>query len=154
MSAWWWLAGGVALAAAEMVLPGAYLLWIGFGAAAVGLLALAAPTLSLEWQLVAFAIVAVAAAFAGHEFYRRTLRTARPTLNRRAEELIGARGQVEDAIANGRGRVRIGDSGWLARGPDLPAGTPVRVVGCDAATLVVAPVETGAGRREMNPRLP
>jgi membrane protein implicated in regulation of membrane protease activity len=141
MSAWWWLAGGVALAAAEMVLPGVYLLWVGLGAVATGLLALAVPALALEWQLVAFAAAAVAAALAGHAFYRRTLHTARPTLNRRAEEMIGARGHVEDAIANGRGRVRIGDSGWLARGPDLPAGTPIRVVGCDAATLVVAPVE-------------
>jgi membrane protein implicated in regulation of membrane protease activity len=131
----------VALAAADMVLPGAYLLWIGLGAMAVGLLTLAAPALSLEWQLVAFAAAAVIAAFAGHAFYRRTLHKVRPTLNRRAEELIGARGYVEEAIANGRGRVRIGDSGWLARGPDLPAGTPIRVVGSDAATLTVAPVE-------------
>jgi membrane protein implicated in regulation of membrane protease activity len=124
-----------------MVLPGVYLLWVGLGAMAAGLLVLAVPELSLEWQLVAFAAAAVVAAFAGHAFYRRTLHTARPTLNRRGEEMIGARGHVEDAITNGRGRVRIGDSGWLARGPDLPAGTPILVVGCDAATLVVAPVE-------------
>ena len=41
------------------------------------------------------------------------------------------------AIVNGQGKARVGDSLWLAEGPDLPAGAPVEVVGVDGSTLKV-----------------
>ena len=41
------------------------------------------------------------------------------------------------AIGPGHGRVRIGDSTWLAAGPDLPAGSRVRIVGARGALLLV-----------------
>ena len=36
-------------------------------------------------------------------------------------------------------RVQIADALWDVSGPDLPVGTPVRVVGADGMTLRVVP---------------
>jgi membrane protein implicated in regulation of membrane protease activity len=47
---------------------------------------------------------------------------------------------VEQAIENGRGRVRVGDTLWSAEGPDAPAGTRVTVTGSKGTVLVVAPM--------------
>ncbi|MGH7004326.1 MAG: NfeD family protein [Alphaproteobacteria bacterium] len=44
---------------------------------------------------------------------------------------------LEEATVNGRGRARIGDSLWRVTGPDLAAGTRVRITGMDQGTLKV-----------------
>ena len=51
---------------------------------------------------------------------------------------------LERAIEAGSGRVKIGDAFWTVQGPDLPAGTPVRVVGTDGSNLQVE-AEPAAG---------
>lgn len=40
-------------------------------------------------------------------------------------------------MTGGEGRIRIGDSSWRVTGPELLAGTEIRVVRVDGATLVV-----------------
>jgi membrane protein implicated in regulation of membrane protease activity len=40
-------------------------------------------------------------------------------------------------MAGGEGRIRVGDSSWRVTGPELLAGTQVRVVRVEGATLVV-----------------
>jgi membrane protein implicated in regulation of membrane protease activity len=54
--------------------------------------------------------------------------------------LVGQTGTVSQAIADGEGRVRQGDSEWLARGPDLAAGARVRITGFEGGTLLVEPL--------------
>jgi membrane protein implicated in regulation of membrane protease activity len=44
---------------------------------------------------------------------------------------------LEQGIVNGSGRVQIADAFWDVSGPDLPAGTVVRVVAAHGMTLVV-----------------
>jgi membrane protein implicated in regulation of membrane protease activity len=46
---------------------------------------------------------------------------------------------VEQAIENGRGKVRVGDTLWSAEGPDTPAGASVTVTGTKGTVLVVRP---------------
>ena len=48
---------------------------------------------------------------------------------------------LERAIERGTGRVQIADAYWEVRGPDLPAGASVRIVGADGMTLNVEAVE-------------
>ncbi|MNN80920.1 Inner membrane protein YbbJ [compost metagenome] len=62
------------------------------------------------------------------------------TLNRRGSELIGRQFALHDAIVGGRGKIRVADSLWLVSGPDLPAGTLVRVNRQDGALLLVEKV--------------
>jgi membrane protein implicated in regulation of membrane protease activity len=143
MSPWLWLAAGIVLAALEMVVSGVYLLWIGLGGIATGILLLAIPGFSLQRQLVAFAVFAAAAAPVGALVYRRAGRSDAPTLNRRGEQLVGRTVTLDEAIVNGAGRARIGDTVWRVLGPDLPAGSRVRITGSEGAALSVVGEASG-----------
>jgi membrane protein implicated in regulation of membrane protease activity len=37
----------------------------------------------------------------------------------------------------GNGKARVGDGYWKVRGPDLPAGSAVRVTGVEGTVLIV-----------------
>ncbi len=63
--------------------------------------------------------------------------TDEPTLNRPARGLVGRSAIVTEAISHGRGKVRIGDSVWIAEGPDTPAGARLRVTGASGTVLIV-----------------
>lgn len=65
------------------------------------------------------------------------LKTDQPDLNRRPDQLVGRVVAVEEAIAHGRGKVRIGDTLWMVEGPDAPAGAEVRVMAAQGAVLRV-----------------
>jgi len=58
-------------------------------------------------------------------------------LNRRAEQLVGRVVALDQPIVAGTGRAKVDDAFWVVAGPDLPAGTPVRVVAVDGMTLKV-----------------
>jgi inner membrane protein len=60
-----------------------------------------------------------------------------PDLNRPAAQLVGRVLVVAEAIEDGRGKVRVGDTLWPAEGPDVTAGTEVRVIAAKATVLVV-----------------
>ena len=133
-----WAAVTLLLFAAEAIAPGAFMLWLGFAAAAVFLGVLVVPGIPLLAQAGAFVVLS----FVSIQVYRRWFRgrepqSDRPALNRRTAALVGQVVVLRDAIANGRGRVQIADAYWTVSGPDLPAGTSVRVVGADAMNLQV-----------------
>lgn len=133
-----WAALALLLIAAETMAPGAFMLWLGIAAAAVFVLVLAIPDLPLLAQVIAFVVLS----FASIHVYRRRFRgreraSDQPLLNRRAQQLVGQVVPLERAIRNGRGRVQIADALWDVSGDDLPAGTPVRIVGVDGMTLRV-----------------
>jgi membrane protein implicated in regulation of membrane protease activity len=134
---WWLLA--LVLIGAELMLPGFFMLWIGIAAAAMGLILMFLPELSFLMQAVLFVVLALVSCYVYWHFVRSASRepSDQPNLNRRAEQHIGRRYALDTAIVNGRGKVKVGDSPWLAEGPDLPAGTEVEVVGVDGTTLKV-----------------
>jgi membrane protein implicated in regulation of membrane protease activity len=134
---WHWMAAGVVLAVLEVVLPGAALIWLGGAAFLVGLIAFVVP-LGLNGQLGLFAVLAVAAlAIAIYLRRRGKLDTPETPVNRGAARFIGTRATLDQPIVDGSGRLHLGDTVWAIKGPDLPAGTQVVVVGMDGATLVV-----------------
>ncbi|MGH8042289.1 MAG: NfeD family protein [Rudaea sp.] len=134
---WWLLA--LVLIGAELLMPGFFLLWIGVAAAAMGLILLIVPQMSFPGQAVVFAVLALISCALYWRFVRRALTepSDQPRLNRRAEQYIGRRFVLETAIVNGQGKARVGDSLWLAEGPDLPAGAAIEVTGVDGSTLQV-----------------
>jgi membrane protein implicated in regulation of membrane protease activity len=134
----WWLFALIMIAA-ELVLPGYFLLWIGIAAAAVAVVLLVVPDLSFLGQAIAFVFLAALSCWCYWRFIRSVTDAPsdQPLLNRRAEQFIGRRYVLDSAIVNGRGKVKVGDSPWLAEGPDLPAGAEVEVVGVDGTTLKV-----------------
>ncbi len=141
--AWWaWIVLAGLLALAEMHVPGSYLIWVALGAALTSLVH-AVFGASLEGQLATFALASGLSCIVGYFVYRqvrqRQQRRESP-LNERDLAMLGARGFVCEALHNGRGKVRVGDSVWLAGGPDLADGTPVVVSAVHGTRLIVEPV--------------
>ena len=135
-----WAAVALLLFAAEAIAPGAFMLWLGFAAVAVFLAVLVVPGIPLLAQAAAFVVLS----FVSIQVYRTWFRrreplSDRPTLNRRTAELVGRIVPLERGIANGRGRVQIADAFWDVAGPELPAGTQVRIVGAHGMVLEVEP---------------
>jgi hypothetical protein len=89
-------------------------------------------------QIALFAVLSVAAVWASRRYLGgHPIASDRPLLNQRAQTYIGRSFALEQAIVNGRGKLKIGDTLWLASGPDLPAGTSVLVTGEDDGVLIV-----------------
>jgi membrane protein implicated in regulation of membrane protease activity len=133
-----WGALTLLLFAAEALAPGAFMLWMGFAAAAVFVAVLVLPGISLLVQIGAFVVLS----FVSIQVYRTWFRgrdrvSDRPLLNRRAEQLIGRVVMLDQPIQAGRGRAKVDDAFWVVGGPDLPAGSTVRIVGVDGMTLLV-----------------
>ena len=142
---WHWLALGGILGALEVLVPGFVLIWLGLAAVLVGMLLLVWPDTPFAIQLLAYAGFSVLTVMIWFYWLRRyPVESDRPTLNRRAEQLIGRRAPVVDAIVNGRGRIKLGDSTWAVTGPDLPAGHMVEITGTEGALLQVEPAEDRA----------
>lgn len=138
-SDWFWWALALALFALEAILPGTFMLWLGFAAVGTGLMHLLVPGAGIAAQWIVFALLSLAAVAIGWEVRkRRTPRSSdQPLLNRRAEQLVGRVFPLDMDIRNGRGRVKIDDAFWIAEGPDLPAGARVRIEAVDAMILRV-----------------
>ncbi len=134
----WWILAAV-LAALETVVPGAVVIWFGVSAMVVGALVLLMPIpWPLQWLL--FGIFGVVALL----LWRRLRNpesdsSEQPTLNHRGVHYIGQVYTLVEPIAAGQGKVKVGDSVWLAQGGDAPVGSRVRVVGVDGTILKVEP---------------
>jgi membrane protein implicated in regulation of membrane protease activity len=139
--AWLWLILAVLMGVAELLAPGVFLIFLAIAAAATGLGAMVMPGLTLLGQLVSFALWSLVTIVIGKRWYSDyPVATADPLLNDRAARLIGKVVTVSAAIEHGQGRVRLGDSDWIAIGPDMPSGTSARIVALEATTIKVEPL--------------
>lgn len=137
---WNWLIAGLVLIGAELIAPGVFLLWLGIAALLVGLLTFVV-TFGWQLQFLVFAVFALAAVPIYRRLGRRQLEdTDQPFLNRRSDALVGQVFTLEQPIIDGTGTVRIGDTVWRVRGDDAPAGSRVRVVAAEGASLRVATI--------------
>jgi len=135
-----WLAIGLVLAIAEMAIPGVFLIWMAGAALITGLVAWLLP-IGLPLQIVIFALLSIIAVFTGKRVLKdHPVVAAEPKMNQRGERVVGETVVVTQAIEGGSGRVRLGDSEWLAKGADAIVGTRLKVVGHDGVVLVVEPM--------------
>jgi len=134
-----WAIAALGLMAAETLIPGAFLLWMGIAAAVVFAGVLLVDGIPMLAQVAAFMLLS----FISIQVYRTWIRGKRergsdhPTLNRRAAQHVGKIVPLERAIIGGLGRVKIGDAFWTVQGPELAAGTSVRIIGSDGVNLQV-----------------
>lgn len=142
LSFWDWLALGTVLLILEVFGAGGYLLWVGMAAAIVGVLTFLIPDLSWEMQLLLFGLLSVLTALYWWKRQRSALRASdQPTLNLRGQELIGKTFVVHEAIVGGRGKIKVADGVWMAKGPDTPAGSRVRVIGQEGVVIEVERID-------------
>ena len=140
LGTWNWLIFGVILMALELIAPGVFLFWLGLAALLVGLVSFAINP-SWQIQILMFAVFAAAAVPVWRHLSRSNATPAsksNPFLNKRADALVGRVFTLEKPIIDGAGTVRIDDTVWRVAGPDAPAGSRVKIVQADGASLTVA----------------
>lgn len=138
LSHWHWWSFAILLIILEIFSPAAFFLWLGIAAAVTGLITLIAPEMHGAIQVVIFSIFSVVAVWLGRTWFQRNpIETDQPFLNQSNEEFIGKVYVVEQAISNGSGRIKVGDSSWKAAGEEAAQGDKVRVVSVGATVLTV-----------------
>lgn len=141
----WWILAGLMLIL-ELTAPAFFFLWLGIAAAAVGMILLVFPGLSLETQLVLFAVASVVAIFMWRKYREsRPVVTDQPRLNRRGHQYIGRVFTLVVPIKNGEGKVTVDDSTWRVKGADMAAGATVKVTGIEGVIFIVEPVSEATG---------
>jgi len=133
-----WACLALLLIAAEVVAPGVFMLWLGMAAGVVFAVVLLVPGIPRPLQALGFIVLS----FAFIAFYRRYFRKSdevsdQPLLNRRAEQFVGKVFVLDSAIVNGFGKIKVGDALWTVAGPELAAGSRVRVTTADSMVLTV-----------------
>lgn len=137
LGTWNWLIAALVLMGLELIAPGVFLFWLGLAALIVGIVSFVI-VWSWQWQLVAFAVLAIAAVPLWRRFAQRASAPSdHAFLNRRADALVGRVFTLDKPIIDGHGTVRVGDTVWRIDGPDTPAGSRVKVIGTDGAKLTV-----------------
>lgn len=136
----WFVLAGLFLLL-ELFLPGVFFIWLAFAAAATGV---ADWLFDLPWQaeLLIFAFTAAVAVYGGRRFYRGPGMEPvdNPHLNRRQMGYVGRVFTLREPISDGRGKLAIEDTVWEIEGPDLAAGSRIRVTAVKGMSLVVEPL--------------
>ncbi len=147
VTVWHWLVIGVALLCIEIAAGTFDLLWIAVAALLTALATSLAPDLAPGWipQILIFAVAGVALVVLGRTVFAglRGAIKVHPTLNKRTAALIGQHGAAAVDFVAGEGRIRIGDTTWIARslsGGGLKAGDAVVVEAADKTVLTVRPL--------------
>ena len=142
---WTWLIIGLLLLFGEALVPGVFLIWFGIAGLIIGSLSLL-PFADVAWwpwqaQLVAFGVLSLVLVFVGNRLFPSTAKDDHAAkMNNPLAKFVGRDAIVSEAIENGVGRVKLGDTVWRVRGADAVAGSKVRVVRVEDQTLVVESV--------------
>jgi inner membrane protein len=135
----WWIVAGILLIG-ELIAPGIFLLWLGFAAAFTAIVDL---ILGLGWkgEIATFAVLSVLSVLASIKLGWGAPKPASeaPHLNNPMQAMIGRRYTLQQPINNGRGKLQIDDTLWDIDGPDMVAGSAVKVIGVNGLRLIVAP---------------
>jgi len=145
VSVWHWFALAVVLVVLEIVAPTTFLIGPAAAAVLLGLAVAIAPGLDWRWQVLAYAVLAVVFTVVAQRLLRQRKGEpdASPSLNQRSQSYVGRRFHLDEALPDGRGRMRVDDTWWQVtaqNGQSLAAGTPVEVTGFDGAVLTVRAV--------------
>ncbi|RAS27007.1 MULTISPECIES: NfeD family protein [unclassified Pseudomonas] len=138
---WWvWLVFGIGLILLELVLPTFFIIWFGIGAVLVSLIALAAPALQLDMQVLLWVLFSSVTTVLWFKLFKRK----QPDVRWTADSVIGEVGLLTSSVSQfQKGRVRfqkplLGNEEWtcVADG-DIPAGERVRLVTIEGNTARV-----------------
>lgn len=144
LTIWHWVGLGIVLISLEVMIGTFDLLWVSAGAFLTALFALImpAPINGWEGQLSFFGITAIAFVASGRTLFKglRNRNTSHPNLNDRLANMAGQRGEAATNFDQGRGKVKVGDTVWLARQSDetvIVEGDGVVVTGSEKGELLV-----------------
>ena len=137
-----WLILGAVLMILEIVVPGVFLLWIGLAGILTGTLVFFFPALPFTVTGTVFAVFSVIFACVGRKLIAPAQEKSDASpLNNRLESYVGQIFQAQENFADGRGKIKVGDTVWAALcDTDVKAGQTVKAVGTQGTFLKVEPV--------------
>ena len=142
---WIWFAIGMALVMLEALAPGIFLFWLGLAAFALAftqlLLLSLGVSLAFAAHLALFAVFSLVMVAVGRIISQKAAGGQKPNLNRRAEMLIDRTFPLESPIIGGTGTIRVDDTIWRVKGPDLPQARSIKVLRIDGADIHVGPAD-------------
>lgn len=142
---WWhWVAFGLLLVGAELIVPSFTIVWFGLAACLVGGLLFVAPATPLALQVFVWAAASAACTWFWFRFFKPKM-ADRTTSGMSREAIIGQTGMMLSGVASNldRGRIRfavpvLGAEEWDCFSRDvLRAGDPARVTGIEGHVLNV-----------------
>ncbi|NOH64459.1 NfeD family protein [Vibrio sp. RE88] len=136
---WHWLAFGLALLAVELLGTAGYFLWLGLSALIVGLLLTLLP---MSWQLqwIAFSVFSLMTTWLWwrRQFKKDSSDDLNRDLNQKQKQLIGQTVLVEENLAPGKHRIKVGDTTWSAQTEQaISAGTLVEITQVNGIILTI-----------------
>lgn len=144
LTAWHWFTLACVLLVLEITIPVAFFLWMAAAALATMLVAILLPSLGwhLGWQVEVglFSTFALLSLIIWAKRPKQEAVTDQPGLNERNYRYLGATVVVCNEIKNGRGKVKVNDSIWQARGVDAKIGTQMQVVRVEGSVFHVEPM--------------
>ncbi len=137
---WGWLTFGLILMILELIIPGTFVIWFGFGAVVTGIV-MAFVTLTVSGQLATFALCSAVSLCFGFFVYKRIFGANKNvgTQDRTgAQKYIGQSFKVVEAIEDDMGKVAVGDTVWLAKSNHpIAKGRRAKVVAVEGTILIV-----------------
>lgn len=139
---WGWLSAGVMLIALEIVTPGVFFIWIGIGAVLTGIISAIFPTAGYILLGPVFGVLSLISVLIGRKLMGNSKNQIDTGLNNRGASYIGQIFQVYEPIINGRGKIKVDDTLWLASAKtDIPVNSTVKVTGVNGTFLEVEPTD-------------
>ena len=140
---WQWLIIGVVFLVVEVFAPGAIFMWFGFSGLLTGLVAWLFPEMSIGLQILLFSVSTVLSILVWRLFRQKSPEPVSPDpdLNNRLGTYIGQVHTLTHPVVDGKGRLQLGDGTWTILGPDLPAGSKVRISAVKGIQFVVEAVD-------------
>lgn len=137
---WHWYGMAVVLMILEFLLmTSGFLFWLALAAAVVGLFLWFFPFFVWPYQILVFSLGGIVSSVVWWSYLLRH-RPVRAK-NKRGEQYKYRVFILERAIISGQGTLLIESNLWHIIGPNLPAGTKVRVIGSEGISLRVEKAE-------------
>jgi len=133
LGAWAWFLIALFLALVELILPTTFFIWLSLAAVLVGAADLIFD-LSIKAELIMFVVSMPPSLYLGF-YLSKTKPDEDLILQHRTMSLVGRSVTVQQAVENGRGKLEVGDTTWLAEGEDCDVGTEVKIVGSEGSVL-------------------
>jgi inner membrane protein len=144
LTLWHWVALGIILLVIEVAIGTFDLLWVSIGAFLTALFVVFVPPPAGAWQgqMVFFGIAAIVFVISGRTVFRglRRAQTSHPHLNDRLANMVGQHGEAATVFVDRRGKVKVGDTVWLAAQADaasITVGDAIVVTGSEGSILTV-----------------
>lgn len=121
MPFWYWWVFAIVLLVIELLTGSTYFFWPAVAAFVAGLFDIGPLNGAWQLQLIVFAMVTIVLSVFAPPYVKPWLQRTQSdhhTLNERGAQKIGRRVNVDGAFINGAGKVRFGDTLWLAESED------------------------------------